>query len=326
MKRIAVLEDYQGSAAALPFWEQLAGRATVECFRDALRDEDALAHRLAPFHIVVPIRERTAFRASLLRRLEGLELLALTGRQSGHVDVTAATERGILVTETETSGVAAIELAMALILATVRRVPQEDRAMRAGGWQTGIGTQLAGRTLGILGLGRIGTRIAEFGRFLQMTVVAWGPTLTAERAAAVGATHVELDDLFRMSDVVTLHLRLSERTQGIVTARHLGLMKPTAHVVNAARGPLVDEAALVAALQERRIAGAALDVFWEEPLPAGHPLRTLDNVVLSPHMGYVTREAFDLFFSRAVENIDAYLKGDVPPGALNPEVLERARQ
>jgi phosphoglycerate dehydrogenase-like enzyme len=293
-------------------------------YRDTLSSVDDLVRRLLHYEIVVPIRERTRFPASLLAALPTLELLALTGRNSGHVDVGAATARGVLVTETEGSGASAIEHAMALILAAVRRIPQEDRAMREGRWQTGVAVELAGKTLGILGLGRIGSRIAAFGKLLGMHVLAWGPTLDDERAAAAGARRVSLPDLFRESDLVSVHLRLSERTRGIVTAQHLSSMKPTAYFINMARGPLVDEAALIAALRERRIAGAALDVYDVEPLPPDHPLLSLENTVLSPHMGYVTREAYHLFFSQVVEAIESYLEGKLPPRALNPAVMPGA--
>jgi len=212
-----------------------------------------------------------------------------------------------------------------MILAVVRRLPQEDRALRAGRWQTGFGVELAGKTLGVVGLGRIGSRIAAFGRFLGMRVLAWGPTLTPDRARAANVEHVPLETLLRESDVVTLHTRLSDLTRGLLTARHLALMKPTAYLVNTARGPLVDEAALLAALRERRIAGAALDVFDVEPLPADHPFLALDNVVLTPHIGYVTREGYEVFFGQVVDAIAAYLDGKVPDRALNPEVLTRGR-
>ena len=195
--------------------------------------------------------------------------------------------------------------------------------MREGCWQTGFAVDLAGRTLGILGLGRIGSRIAAFGRFLGMRVIAWGPTLTDERAATADVTRVGLDDVFRESDVVSVHLRLSDRTRGLVTARQLGLMKPTAFLVNTARGPIVDERALLDVLKRGTIAGAALDVFDEEPLPSNHPLLALDNVLLSPHMGYVTQESYHQFFSQVVENLEIYFRGEVPPRALNPEVLAR---
>jgi phosphoglycerate dehydrogenase-like enzyme len=323
MKRGAILDDYQGEVLTLPSWARLEGRLRLDLYRDTLGSEDALAERLAPYEVVVPIRERTRFAGSLLARLPSLELLALTGRNSGHVDVDAATARGILVTETTGSGASAIEHTIALILATIRRIPQEDRAMRQGRWQTGFGLELQGKTLGILGLGRIGGRVAAFGQLLGMRVVAWGPTLTDGRAAQAGVKRVELDDLFRTSDVVSINLRLSDTTQRLVTARHLELMKPTAHLINTARGPIVDEAALVAALRQKRIAGAALDVYDVEPLPRDHPFLALDNVVLAPHTGYVTREAYHLFFEQVVTAIDSYLSGTLPPRALNPEALAR---
>jgi phosphoglycerate dehydrogenase-like enzyme len=319
MKRIAILDDYQGTVLSLPCWLRLGGRVTVDVFRDTVASEDGLVRRLAPYEILVLIRERTRFPASLIERLPALELLALTGRNSGHVDVAAATGHGVLVAETEGSGVAAIEHTMALMLATARRIPQEDRAMREGRWQVGLGVELSGKTLGILGLGRIGSQIAAFGKLLGMRVLAWGPTLTEERAAASKVMFVPLDTLFRESDVVSLHLRLSERTRGLVTAQYLSLMKPTAYLINTARGPLVDEAALIAALKARRIAGAGLDVFDVEPLPPDHPFLTLDHVVLSPHMGYVTQEAYDIFFRQVVENVESYLDGQLPPRTLNPE-------
>jgi len=323
MKRIAILDDYQGVVLSLPYWARLEGRASVDAYRDTPADENALVPRLRQYEILVPIRERTAFPASLLGRLPSLELLALTGRNSGHVDVEAATARGILVTETEGSGSSAIEHTMALLLAVVRRIPQDDRAMRRGEWQTGMAVELSGKTLGIAGLGRIGGRIAAFGKLLGMRVLAWSQNLNDQRAAAAGARRVSLDELFRESDVVSIHLRLSERTHHIVGAQQLSLMKPTAFLINTARGPLVDEEALVAALREKRIAGAALDVYDVEPLPEKHPLRSCETAVLTPHMGFVTSEAYHLFFSQAVEAIDSYLQGKVPKRALNPQVLSQ---
>jgi phosphoglycerate dehydrogenase-like enzyme len=317
--RLAIIDDWAGLVRSLPHWDRLGGRAAIDDFRDTLADEDALARRLAPYDIVVGTRERTRFTGSLLARLPALALLVIGGRQSGQVDVAAATARGIVVTDSDGSGAAAPEHTIAMLMALVRHVPRDDRAMRSGQWQTGLGVELAGKTLGIVGLGKIGTRMAGFGRYLGMRVLAAGLTLTEERAAAAGATMVPLDTLLRESDVVTLHLRLSDRTRGLVTARHLALMKPTAYLVNSARGPLVDEAALVEHLRARRIAGAALDVFDREPLPADHPLLALDNVVLTPHTGFVTRETYEGFFGTAVEQIVAWLDGKTPPRALNPE-------
>ena len=323
MRRIAVLDDYQGTVLSLPYWERLKGRAVLEVFRDTLADEEALIRRLSPYQILVLIRERTRFPASLLARLPNLELLAMTGRNTGHVDVDAATAHGVLVADTGGSAAGPVELTICLMIAAARRVAQEDRVLRAGRWQASVGIELAGKTLGILGLGRIGSRIAAFGRLLDMRVLAWGPTLTAERAAAGGVSFVPMETVFRESDVVSLHLRLSEQSRGLVTPAHLALMKPTAYLVNTARGPLVEEAALVAALRERKIAGAALDVYDAEPLPPDHPLLALDNVVLTPHIGYVTQEAYHVFFRQVVENIEGHLDGKLPPRALNPEALTR---
>jgi phosphoglycerate dehydrogenase-like enzyme len=321
MIRVAVLDDYQGVVLTLPYWKRLDPRARIDLFRDTLADEGALAARLAPYEAIVAIRERTRFTASLLARLPALRHLAMTGRNTGHVDVGEATRRGILVTATEGSAASAPEHTIGLMMAVVRRIPQEDRALREGRWQESVGLELAGKTMGILGLGRIGSRMAAFGRLLGMRVVAWGPTLTDERASAAGVIRLALDDVFRESDVVSIHLRLSEQSRGLVGARLLGLMKPTAYLVNTARGPIVDERTLIAMLRERRIAGAALDVFDVEPLPPDHPLLGLDNVVLTPHLGYVTWEAYHAFFSQVVENLLAWLDGQVPPRALNPEVL-----
>jgi phosphoglycerate dehydrogenase-like enzyme len=325
MKRIAILDDYQGAALSAASWGQLNGRASVDVYRDTLRSEDDLVARLAAYEILVLIRERTRFPASLLARLPKLELLALTGRNLGQVDAGMATERGILLTDTEGSGASPVELTIGLMLAVARRIPQEVAALRSGRWQTSLGVELKGKTLGILGLGRIGSRIAAFGQFLGMRVLAWGPTLTDERAAAAGVTRVSLERLFQESDVVSVHLRLSDTSRRLVTAGLLRLMKPTAFLINTARGPIVDEAALFTVLAERRIAGAGLDVYDVEPMPQGHPFFGLDNVVLTPHLGYVTQETYRIFFQQVVENIAAYLDGQIPPRCINPEAAARRK-
>jgi phosphoglycerate dehydrogenase-like enzyme len=314
MKRIAIIDDWGGMVSGLPIWQRLEGRARIDAFGDTLASEDALAERLAPYEIVVPTRERTFFRAGLLGRLPALRMIAIGGRWTGQVDLAAAAAKAIVVTDTEGSGVNAFEHTVALMMALVRRVPQEDRATREGRWQTPpIGVDMDGKTLGIIGLGRIGGKMAAFGRLLGMRVLATGITLTDQRAAAAGATRVDLDTLLRESDVVSVHYRLSDKTRGLITARHLALMKPGAFLVNTARGPIVDERALVEALRARRIAGAALDVFDVEPLPKGHPLLALDNVVLTPHLGFVTAEGYGIFFGQATESILAYLDGKTPP-------------
>ena len=318
MKRLAIIDDWGGMVSALPVWNRLEGRVRIDAFQDTLADDDALAQRLAPYEIVVPTRERTFFRASVLGRLPALRMIAVGGRWTGQVDLAAAAARGIVVTDTEGSGVNAFEHTVALMMALVRRVPQEDRATREGRWQTPpIGVDMYGKTLGIIGLGRIGSRMAAFGRLLGMRVLATGLTLTDERAGAAGATRVDLDTLMRESDVVSVHYRLSEKTRGLITARHLGLMKPGAFLVNTARGPIIDERALVDALRARRIAGAALDVYDVEPLPKNHPLLGLDNVVLTPHLGFVTAEGYSIFFGQATESILAYLDGKTPPRVVS---------
>ena len=319
MTRLAITDDWGGMVRPLAPWTRLSGRATIDAFQDTLADESALAQRLAPYDIIVAVRERTRFTAGLINRLPALKLLALAGRWTGQVDLTAAAARGIVVTETEGSAVNAFEHTVALMMALVRRVPQEDRAMRAGKWQTPpLGVDMAGKTLGIIGLGKIGGKMAAFGRLLGMRVLATGITLTDERAAAAGVTRTDLETLLRESDVVSVHLRLSDTSRGLITARHLALMKRTAFLVNTARGPIVDEAALLDALRGRRIAGAALDVFDVEPLPAGHPLLGLDNVVLTPHLGFVTAEGYAVFFGQAVEAILAFLDGKTPPRVVAP--------
>jgi len=323
MRRIAILDDYQGAALSVPAWQRLNGRAIVEVFRETVQNEDELVARLSPFEVLVLIRERTRFPASLLQRLPALELLALTGRNLGQVDAAAATERGILLTDTEGSGASPVELTIGLMLATVRRIPQENAALQAGRWQESLGVELKGKTLGVLGLGRIGSRIAAFGQFLGMRVQAWGPTLTDERAAASGVARVSLERLFRESDVVSVHLRLSDTTRGLVTGDLLRLMKPTAFLINTARGPIVNEKALLECLRGRRIAGAGLDVYDVEPLPPSHPLLVLDNVALTPHLGYVTQETYHIFFRQVVESIEAHLDGQLPPRCINPEAARR---
>jgi phosphoglycerate dehydrogenase-like enzyme len=314
MTRIAIIDDWGGMVSAMPVWKRLAGRGTIDAFQDTLASEDALAGRLVAYDIIVPTRERTFFRAPLLDRLPALRLIAIGGRWTGQVDLAAAAARGVVVTDTEGSGVNAFEHTVALMMALVRRVPQEDRATREGTWQTPpIGVDMYGKTLGIIGLGRIGGKMAALGRLLGMRVLATGITLTDDRAAAAGATRVDLDTLMRESDVVSVHYRLSDKTRGLITARHLALMKPSAFLVNTARGPIVDEVALIESLRARRIAGAALDVFDVEPLPKDHPLLGLDNVVLTPHLGFVTAEGYGIFFGQAVESILAFLDGKTPP-------------
>jgi phosphoglycerate dehydrogenase-like enzyme len=307
--KVAVLDDYQGVARSLAAWDTLPAGSEVVVFRDHVADEEALVQRLAAFEVVVAMRERTPFPRRLLERLPALRLLVTTGRRNASIDVAAATECGVLVCGTDGLPYPTAELTIGLILALARHIPEEDRALRAGRWQTTLGVGLSGKTLGLLGLGRLGEQVARLGRAFDMRVVAWSQNLTAERAALASAEWVSREALFREADVLSIHLVSSERTRGLVGEAELGLMKPTAFLINTSRGPIVDEAALIAALERKAIAGAGLDVFDREPLPAGHPLLRLDNALLTPHLGYVTRETYDIFYQQALEDIVGYLRG-----------------
>jgi len=309
MLQVAVINDYMRIVAQMADWERLRGRAQVHFFHDHLDSEDALACRLAGFDVIVSERERTRFTASLLSRLPRLRLLCLTGTDNWAVDFDATRRQGITVCNTQSVMAAMPELAWGLILALTRGIVRDDRVIKAGGWQTRPTVPLQGKTLGILGLGIAGRRMLEIAQAFRMQCVAWSSNLTAEAAAAVGARRLDLDELLATSDVVTIQLVLSERTRGLLGARELGLMKPQAFLVNTSRGPIVQEEALVAALRQGRIAGAGLDVFDVEPLPVEHPLRQLDNVVLTPHTGYITDEQFRVFYGQCLENILAFIEG-----------------
>jgi phosphoglycerate dehydrogenase-like enzyme len=309
MHRIAALDDYQSVAAAYADWSAVPEPVEVVEFHDHVADEDALVARLEPFDIVVAMRERTPFPRSVLSRLPNLRLLVTTGRRNASIDVAAATELGITVCGTESHPTGPVELTWALILAVARHVPQEDASVRLGGWQETVGTDLAGATLGLVGLGRLGEKVARIGQAFGMDVVAWSQNLTDERAAEVGVRRVERDELFRTADVVTVHLVLSDRTRALIGRDELALMKPSAILVNTSRGPIVDETALVDALAKNSIGGAGLDVFDQEPLPADHPLRTAPRAVLTPHLGYVTAKTYEVFFREAVEDVAAFLAG-----------------
>jgi phosphoglycerate dehydrogenase-like enzyme len=319
MPRVAILDDYQGVALQMADWSVLTPDCRVEVFRDHLTDVDAVANRLRDFEIVTCMRERTPFRRDLLERLPNLRLLVTTGMRNAAIDLQAATEQGVVVCGTAGGPESPpAELTWGLILALIRHIPHEDAATRGGRWGTTVGMSLEKKILGVLGLGRLGATVARVGVAFQMSVIAWSQNLTAEHAAQCGATLVTKDELFARSDIVTLHVQLSERTRGLVGAHELALMKPTAYLINTARGPIVDEAALVRALQSRAIAGAGLDVFDEEPLPPDHPLKQLDNTLLMPHAGYVTEEQYRVRYRHTVENIASYLKG-VPLRVLNPK-------
>ena len=309
MMRIAVLDDFQDAARHTADWSCLAERAEPTFFTDNVTGE-ALVERLRPFEIAVAIRERTPFRQALLDRLPNLRMIATTGMRNLGIDVAACRARGIPVSGTEGGGAPTAELAMGLILALSRNIVAEDRSLRAGTWQTRrIGSVIKGRTLGLVGLGKLGTEVAGLARAFGMEVIAWSPNLTPERAASAGCRAVEKQALFAQADYVSLHLVLSDRSRGVVDAAALAAMRPGACLVNTSRSGLVDGAALVAALTEGRIAGAALDVFDQEPLPADAAILHAPNTILTPHLGYATRENYDSYFPQVVENIAAFLDG-----------------
>ncbi|HZL60320.1 MAG TPA: D-2-hydroxyacid dehydrogenase family protein, partial [Stellaceae bacterium] len=309
MLRVAVLDDYQRSALGLADWKSLQPQAQIEAFPDHVAEEDILARRLHTFEAVVLMRERTPFPRSLIEKLPNLRLIVTAGMKNAAIDSAAATARGIQICGTETLGYPTAELTWGLIIALLRKIPQEFAALKLGRWQSTLGAGLRGKTLGIVGLGRLGSQMATIGNAFGMQVLAWSPNLTAAHAAELGAQRVEKDKLFSRADVVTVHLGLGDSTRGVVSAAEFARMKPTAYLVNTSRGPIVQEAALIEALKARRIAGAAIDVFDREPVPAGHPLLALDNLLVTPHLGYVTEENYRLIYGHAVENIRAFLDG-----------------
>jgi phosphoglycerate dehydrogenase-like enzyme len=302
--RCAILDDYQDCALGFADWASLDG-VEVKNFTRGITTE-----QLGEFEIIVAMRERTRFDAALFAGLPRLQLLITTGMRNAAIDLTAAAARGVVVCGTRSLAYPAPELTWGLLLALAKQIPAEVASVREGNWQTQMGLGLSGKTLGIVGLGKIGSQIARYAQAFDMPVLAWSRNLTDERCESVGVERApSLDALLQRADVVTLHLVLSDSTRGIIGARELGLMKPAALLVNTSRGPLIDEASLLQTLTEKRIAGAALDVFDTEPLPAEHPLRTLPNVVAAPHIGYVCRENYELFYGDAVEDIQAWLKG-----------------
>jgi phosphoglycerate dehydrogenase-like enzyme len=307
--RVAVLDDYQRVALTVAPWDDLGADVEVTAFADHVADDDMLVERLADFDAVVAMRERTPFTRARLERLPRLRLLVTTGMANAAIDLDAARERGVVVCGTGGLPSPTAELTWALILALTRRVAEEDRAIRAGGWQHTIGPELAGRKLGVIGLGRLGTRVARVAQAFEMEVLAWSQNLDPAHAAGLGVQAVARDELLRRADVVTIHLRLSERTRGLIGAAELARMRPDAYLVNTSRGPIVDETALVAALEDGTIAGAALDVYDTEPLPADHPLRRTRNTLLTPHIGYVTTGGYAVYYRDAVEDIAAFREG-----------------
>jgi phosphoglycerate dehydrogenase-like enzyme len=309
MTRVAVLDDYQGVAERMADWTSLPEGTEVVFFHDHVAEPETLVDRLSNFDVVVAMRERTPFPRALLARLRRLRLLVTTGMRNAAIDLDAAAELGITVAGTDGIGTSTAELTWALILALLRHVPEEDASIRAGGWQRTLGVDLAGRRLGVIGLGRIGRQVAAVGRAFGMEVVAWSQHLTEEAARAAGARRLDKFELLAEADVVTIHLVLSDRTWGLIGTAELRAMKPTAYLINTSRGPIVEEQALIAALRSGQIAGAALDVYDIEPLPPDHPLRTTPNTVLTPHLGYVTEAGYRLFYGQAVEDIAAFMAG-----------------
>lgn len=304
---IAILDDYQNVALELADWSTLNGRAKVTVFNDHVADTAQVVERLKPFDVLCVMRERTPLSRPILEQLPKLKLICSTGSANASIDTEAAAERGIAVRHTAYSSTPTIEFTWAMILAAARHIPAENHSLREGGWQRMLGTQLAGKTLGLLGLGHIGSAVGVIGQAFRMNVIAWSQNLTRERAESKGVQLVDKDTLFSTSDFLSIHLRLSDRTRGLVGAAELGKMKPTSQIVNTSRGPIVDAAALLAALNNRQIAGAAIDVYDTEPLALTDPLRSLDNVLATPHIGYVTREMYQTFYGDTVRNILSWL-------------------
>lgn len=308
MVKVAILDDYQNVALSKGDWGSIPD-AEVQTFQDHLADEDALVKRLEPFDVIVAMRERTPFPRSLVERLPNLRLLVTTGMRNLSFDMEALRERNITVCGTRGSPTSTAELTWGLIIGLLRNIAVEDRNVREGRWQTTLGPSLAGKTLGCLGLGNLGKQVARVGVAFGMNVIAWSQNLTQERCDEVGARLVTKDELFQQSDVVTVHLVLSDRTRGLVGERELGLMKPEAYLVNTSRGPIVDEEALIRFVNEGRIAGAGIDVYSVEPLPLDHPYRSLKNSLLTPHIGYVSSDGYEFMYGDAVEDIKGFLTG-----------------
>jgi phosphoglycerate dehydrogenase-like enzyme len=305
--KIAILDDYQNVALKMANWSALSGRAEITVFNDHLADPSALVHRLLPFDVVCVMRERTPLPREVLQHLPRLKLIASTGSRNASIDMGAAKELGITVAATGYRSSPTIELTWALILASLRGIVHENNSIRNGGWQKSVGQDLSGKILGALGLGNIGGQVARIGLAFGMKIIAWSQNMTPEIAEAAGATLVSKDELFSQADIVTIHLILSGRTKGLVGAAELALMKPASRLINTSRGPIVDEPSLIKALRSHAIAGAAIDVFEEEPLPAQHPFRSLDNMLATPHIGYVSESLYRTFYGDSLANITAWL-------------------
>jgi phosphoglycerate dehydrogenase-like enzyme len=308
--RCAILDDYQNVTLTMGDWSGVQNDIDIAVFNEPFPDLETAAKALQGFDIICMMRERTPFRRDMIEKLPDLKLLITTGAKNNSIDLAAAKERGVTVCGTGQFGNPTAGIVFGLMLELTRRIGYENNRMKSGAlWQTTIGSDLEGKTLGILGLGKLGSRVAAIGSAFGMKPIAWSQNLTADKAREAGATYVTKEDLFRQADFLTIHLQLSDRSRGIVGATELGLMKPTAYLINTARGPIVDEAAMLAALRDWKIAGAGLDTFDIEPLPTNHELRKLDNVVITPHLGYVSTENYTAYFKGMVEDIRGFLDG-----------------
>jgi phosphoglycerate dehydrogenase-like enzyme len=306
--KVAILDDYQNVALKFADWSGVSKRAQIDVFNDHVAEPDAVVERLRPYDVLAVMRERTPLRRELIERLPNLKMIASNAPRNASIDMAAAAERGITVTHSSYSSTPTVELTWALILASARHITAEAAALRRGEWQHSIGDDLAEKTLAIVGLGSIGTRVAKVAQAFGMNVIAWSQNLTQEKAAAGGARLVSKEELFSQADVLTIHLVLSDRTRGLVGGAELALMKPSARLVNTSRGPIVVEAALIEALTAGRIAGAAIDVYDVEPLPGDHPYRKIDRLLATPHIGYVSRGLYERFYRDMAANIAAWLE------------------
>ena len=318
--KLAILDDYQGTAKDLADWSKLPAGVEVEFFQDHIVDEDQLVERLGDFDLVQGMRERTPFPRSVLSRLPNLPLLITAGRRNASFDIEAASELGITVCGTNGGGEGTTELTWGLILAMLRHIPEEERRSRAGSWGTTVGIGVKGKTLGLIGLGHIGSLVARVAKAFDMNVIAWSQNMTHERANECGATLVDKETLFRDSDIVSVHLVLSDRTRGLVGKSDLASMKPSAYIVNTSRVPIIDEMALIDVLERKAIAGAALDTFVIEPLPKDHPFFKTPNTLISPHLGYVIDDSYEAFYAGVIENVRAFTSGE-PVRTINEDVL-----
>jgi phosphoglycerate dehydrogenase-like enzyme len=305
--KIAVLDDYQQVAFKFADWSAIKAKAEIKVFTDHIADEKTVVERLLPFNVVCVMRERTPLNRNILSQLPNLKLIVTTGMRNASIDIKAVEEFGITLKYTGYLESGAPEMTWALIMGIARHIPQESNNFKSGGWQTTIGGDFKGKTMGILGMGRVGSKIAAYAKAFDMNVIAWSPNLTAEKATESGAQLVSKEELFKQADFVSVHMVLSDRSRGIVGKEDLSLMKPTAYFINTSRGPLVDEIALIEILQQHKIAGAAIDVFNTEPLPVDHPFRKLDNLLATSHVGYVTENTYKLFYTDTVKAVEEWL-------------------